>query len=317
MTRSAIGSRPARTGRNAPRTARRGVLAMALMAAACGPSGGTSPDPSGRLAVVTTSTVFGDMIQNVGGEHVIATSLVPRHADVHTFVPKPADLRTVTGARLIVMNGLGLDDWLRETIANAAADGTPLVELAAALPGAELLPGEDPGTENPHLWMSVRYAIRYVDRIESALATADPTNAVAYAEQADSYRLRLEALETRVTARIAAIPPADRKLVTFHDAFPYFAREYGLEVVGVAVDAPGQDPSAGEIAALIAAIRASGVKAIFSEAQFPTRLVDQLAAETGATVVAELYDDSLGDPPITSYEALIEWDVDQLVRALT
>ncbi len=306
----------ARNGSVSTAIARLVLLVIAMLAAGCGPFGASSGQ-DGRLAVVTTSTVFGDMIENVGGEHVAVTSLVPRHADVHTFEPKPADLRAMTGARLIFMNGLGLDDWLRETIANAAADGTPLVELAVDLPGAELLPGEDPGTQNPHLWMSVRYVIRYVDRIEAALAKADPANAVAYGEQADLYRLRLEALETRATARIATIPRADRKLVTFHDAFPYFAREYGLEVVGVALDAPGQDPSAGEITALIEAIRASGVKAIFSEAQFPTRLVDQLAAETGATVVAELYDDSLGDPPITSYEAMIEWDVDQLVQALT
>lgn len=308
---------PTRNGRVSGGIVRVVVLGIAMAAAACEPSGSASPGQPGRLAVVTTSTVFGDMIENVGGELVAVTSLVPRHADVHTFEPKPADLRAMTGARLIFMNGLGLDDWLRETIANAAAEGTPLVELAVDLPGAELLPGEDPGTQNPHLWMAVRYAIRYVDRIETALATADPANAVAYGERADLYRLRLEALETRVTARIVTIPRADRRLVTFHDAFPYFAREYGLEVVGVAVNAPGQDPSAGEIAALIEAIRATGVKAIFSEAQFPTRLVDQLAAETGATVVAELYDDSLGDPPITSYEAMIEWDVDQLVQALT
>lgn len=292
------------------------AVLLAVVMAGCGPFGSASPGQGGRLAVVTTSTVFGDMIENVGGEHVAVTSLVPRHADVHTFEPKPADLRTLTGARLIMMNGLGLDDWLWETIANAAADGTPLVELAVDLPGVELLPGEDPGTQNPHLWMAVPYAIKYVDRIETALATADPANATAYGDQADLYRLRLEALDTQVRERIVTIPPADRKLVTFHDAFPYFAREYGLEVVGVAVDAPGQEPSAGEIAALIEAIRASGAKAIFSEAQFPTQLVDQLASETGATVVAELYDDSLGDPPVTSYEAVIDWDVDQLVLAL-
>jgi ABC-type Zn uptake system ZnuABC Zn-binding protein ZnuA len=292
------------------------LLVMAISAVACGPSGSASPDQSGRLAVVTTSTVFGDMIRKVGGEDVAVTSLVPAHADVHTFEPKPADLRAVTGARLIVMNGLGLDDWLHETITNAAATGAPLVELAPGLPGVELLPGEDPGTQNPHLWMAVPYATLYVDRIEMALATADPTNAGAYGDRADTYRSRLEALDADVRQRIGTIPPADRKLVTFHDAFPYFAREYGLEVVGVAVDAPGQDPSAGEIADLVEAIRTSGAKAIFSEAQFPTRLVDQLAAETGATVVADLYDDSLGDPPVTSYEAVIEWDVDQLVQAL-
>jgi ABC-type Zn uptake system ZnuABC Zn-binding protein ZnuA len=267
--------------------------------------------------VTTTSTVFGDLVANVGGDLVSVTSLVPRHSDVHTFEPGPQDLQSISRARLIVMNGLGLDDWLKETIQNAAADDTPLVELAVDLPGVELLPGEEPGEQNPHLWMAVPYAILYVDRIEAALAAADPAHTADYAHQAEAYRARLEALDADVRTRIDTIPARDRQLVTFHDAFPYFARAYGLEVVGVAVEAPGQDPSAGEIAALIEAIQAAGVKAIFSESQFPTELVDRIASEAGATVVAELYDDSLGDPPISSYEAIIDWDVDQLVEALT
>jgi ABC-type Zn uptake system ZnuABC Zn-binding protein ZnuA len=293
-----------------------GALALSLAAAACGVPA-SNPPASGGLSVVTTSSVFADMIRNVGGTLAAVTSLVPNHADVHTFEPKPADVRAVAGARLLVMNGLGLDDWLRDVIANAAAPGTPLVVLGVDLPGVSTLPGEEAGSENPHLWLSVPYAIAYVDRIEAALAAADPAHASGYAANATTYRERLRALDARVRDRIATIPTAERKLVTFHDAFPYFAREYGLQVVGVAVDAPGQDPSAGEIATLIEAIKAAGVKAIFSEAQFPTAVVDRIAAETGATVVAALYDDSLGDPPVTSYEALIEWDVEQLVTALS
>jgi ABC-type Zn uptake system ZnuABC Zn-binding protein ZnuA len=292
------------------------IAGVAAVVVGCGIGQPVSTEPVGPLPVATTSTVFGDMIKNVGGELVAVTSLVPPGADVHTFAPKPADLRAVTAARLIVMNGLGLDDWLRDTITNATAEGTPLVELGVDLPGVELLPGEEPGTQNPHLWMAVPNAVLYVDRIEAALVAADPANTDAYHRQATAYRDRLSALDASVRQRIEAIPPANRKLVTFHDAFPYFAQAYGLEIVGVAVDAPGQDPSAGEIAALIEAIRASGVKAIFSEDQFPTTIVDQLAAETGARVVANLYDDSLGDQPVTSYEAVIEWDVDQLVQAL-
>jgi len=293
------------------------ALVAAGVLAACGQGPSSVPSGAARLSVTTTSTVFGDMIANVGGDLVEVTSIVPRDADVHTFEPKPDALRAVGRARLIVMNGLGLDDWLAETIKNAAAQDTPLVELAVDLPGVELLPGEEPGEQNPHLWMAVPYAILYVDRIEVALVAADPAHANEYARRADAYRARLDALDADVRARIASIPAQDRKLVTFHDAFPYFARAYGLEVVGVAVEAPGQDPSAGEIAALIDAIRASGVKAVFSESQFPTELVDRIAGEARATVVAELYDDSLGDPPISSYEAIIDWDVDQLVEALT
>jgi ABC-type Zn uptake system ZnuABC Zn-binding protein ZnuA len=292
------------------------LIAGVLVATGCGPAA-SGPAGGTGLSVVTTTTVFADLIRNVGGDLVSVTSLVPAKADVHTFAPSPSDVRAVAGARLLVMNGLGLDDWLRDTIVNAAASGTPLVQLGVDLPGVELLPGEEPGTQNPHLWMAVPYAIQYVGRIEAALAEVDPAHAPDFARQADAFQSRLAALDRHVREQISAIPAADRKLVTFHDAFPYFAREYGIEIVGVAVEAPGQDPSAAEIASLIRAIKAAGVKAIFSESQFPTSLVDQIARETGAKVVAQLYDDSLGDPPVTSYEALIQWDVDQLVGALT
>ncbi|MDP9484091.1 MAG: metal ABC transporter substrate-binding protein [Chloroflexota bacterium] len=265
---------------------------------------------------MTTTTVFADMIRQVGGPTVAVTSLVPKGGDVHTFEPRPADVQSVAGAQLIVMNGLGLDDWLEKTVTNAAAPGTPLIKLGVDLPGVTLLPGEEPGTQNPHLFMDVMYAEAYVDRIAAALKQVDPADAAAFDSRATAYRTRLDALDASIRARIATIPEANRKVVTFHDAFPYFAREYGITIVGVAVEAPGQDPSAAYTAQLIDAIRAAGVKAIFSEAQFPTKLVDQLAAETGAKVVANLYDDSIGDPPIDSYEAVISWDVDQLVTAL-
>jgi ABC-type Zn uptake system ZnuABC Zn-binding protein ZnuA len=264
---------------------------------------------------VATTTVFADLVANVGGSHVHAVSLVPAGGDVHTFEPKPADVRTLAGAKLAVMNGLGLDDWLESTITSANAT-LPLVKLAVDLPGVQLLPGEEPGTQNPHLWMSVKYAELYVGRIAEALKQVDPQHASDYTASATAYTASLEELDGWVRQQIATVPPANRKLVTFHDAFPYFAREYGIEVVGVAVNAPGQDPSAAEIARLIQAIRAAGVKAIFSENQFPTKLVDQIAAESGAKVVANLYDDSLGDPPVTSYDAVIRWDVTALVDAL-
>jgi ABC-type Zn uptake system ZnuABC Zn-binding protein ZnuA len=291
------------------------LTVLALAVAACGPGSATAP-PGGALNVVTTTTVFADLVQNVGGPYVKVTSLVGKNGDVHTFEPKPADIQTVAGAKLLVMNGLGLDDWLEKTITNAAATGTPLVKLGVDLPGVTLLAGQDPGTQNPHLWMDVKYGELYVDRIAASLKAADAAHAAQYDAQAAAYKARLETLDASVRAKIATIPEANRKLVVFHDAFPYFAREYGITIVGVAVEAPGQDPSAGYTAQLISAIKAAGVKAIFSESQFPTKLVEQLAAETGAKVVANLYDDALGDPPVISYEAVISWDVDQLVTAL-
>jgi manganese/iron transport system substrate-binding protein len=292
------------------------ALAVALTLGACqAVNGPATPGSAGSLAVVTTTTVFADMVQQVGGDLVHATSLVPKNGDVHTFAPRPADIQALAQAKLLVMNGLGLDDWLAKTIANASASGTPLVKLGVDLPDVELLPGEEPGTQNPHLWMDVKYGELYVERIASALKSADPANAARYDTQAAAYRQRLETLDASVRTKIATIPEANRKLVTFHDAFPYYARAYGITIVGVAVEAPGQDPSAAYTAELISAIRDAHVKAIFSESQFPTKLVDQLAAEAGARVVSDLYDDALGDQ-VDTYEAVITWDTDQLVNAL-
>lgn len=291
------------------------ILLIAILAA--GVAGCGTPAPSdGALRVVTSTSVLADLVRNVGGDLVSVTSLVPKNGDVHTFAAKPRDILAVANARLIVMNGLGLDDWLDRTIANASADGTPLVKLGVDLPGVALLPGEEAGTQNPHLWLDVGYAEGYVDRIAAALASVDPTNAGAYRRQATAYRDRLTALDGRIRAEIATIPEANRKVVMFHDAFPYYARAYGITIVGVAVPAPGQDPSAGYTSRLIDAVRAADVRAIFSERQFPAKLVEQLAAETGAVVNASLYSDSLGDDPVTSYEALMAWDTQQIVEAL-
>ncbi len=294
------------------------LLPFVLLVAACGAGSGTvptSPASGAPIAVVTTSSVFADLVRNVGGSRVSVTSLVPRGADVHTYQPTPADLRAVAGARLFFMNGLGLDDWLEKTI-QSASNGAPVVRLGEDLPGVTLLPGDSPTTQNPHLWMDVANAAVYAERIATSLRAADPAHAPDIDASAAAFAGTLAELDAWVRGQIETIPPANRQFVTFHDALPYFARAYGLTVVGVAVEAPGQDPSAGEIAALIDAIRRTRVHAIFSEAQFPTTLIDQIARETGAVVVSNLYDDTLGDDPITSYEAMIRWDVEQLVGAL-
>jgi manganese/iron transport system substrate-binding protein len=294
------------------RVGRPALLLLVASIAACGPAPTNS---SGLVRVVTTTTVFADMVASVGGNLVEVTSLVPKNGDVHTFEPKPADIRAVAQADLLVMNGLGLDDWLEKTIANASKKGTALLKLGVDL-GVPLLPGEEPGTQNPHLWLDVNYAKQYVDRILVGLQAADGAHSNQYQRQGAAYRARLDELDRWVREQVASIPEPNRKIVTFHDAFPYYAREYGITIVGVAVQAPGQDPSAGDTAALVEAIRAAGVKAIFSEAQFPAKLVQQLAGETGTTVVADLYDDSVGDPPVTTYEAVVRWDTQQLVDAL-
>lgn len=292
------------------------VVVLVSLLAACGTTGSSpSAAPQGSVSVVTTTTVFADLVRNVGGNLVSVTSLVPNGGDVHTYEPKPDDVRTVAGADLLVMNGLGLDDWLEQAIGSASATGTPLVKLGVDLPGVQLLPGETVATQNPHLWMDVKYAEGYVDRIEQALASVDPADSSAFASHAASYRQQLDQLDTQIRQDIASLPEASRRVVTYHDAFPYYARAYGLTVVGVAVEAPGQEPSAQYAVQLVQAIRENNVKAIFSENQFPTQLVDTLAQETGTAVVASLYDDALSSS-VPSYVALMQWDTNQIVAAL-
>jgi ABC-type Zn uptake system ZnuABC Zn-binding protein ZnuA len=230
----------------------------------------------------------------------------------------------VADADLIVMNGLGVDEWLVDLVADAGAADTPVVELGEDLEGVTYLQsehhegqeGHDGEQVNPHLWLDVAYAGKYVEKLTEALDAADPADTATYDQNAVGYQARLAELDTWAREQIQALPAQNRRIVSFHEAFPYLAAAYGLEIVGVAVEAPGQEPSAGEIAALIDAIRASGVKAILGEVQFPTDLVDQIAAETGAVVEADLYTDSLGDPPVDSYEGMIRWDIEKIVAAL-
>lgn len=306
-----IASDPMRFGRGRPRLALAVLLAAGVVAGCVGPYAG---DPT-KLQVLTTTTVLADIAANVGGQYVQVTSLVPKNGDVHTFAPRPSDVVSASHARLIFMNGLGLDDWLNRTIDNASAGGKTVRLGDAVSAQVPLLPGENAETRNPHLFMDVKYAELYADRIAAAMEEADPAHADAYRSQAAAYRGQLDTLDAWVRTEVGSIPKANRKIVTFHDAFPYYARAYGITVVGVAVEAPGQDPNAGYIANLITDVKAAGVKAIFSEAQFPAKLADQLAAEANCKVVANLYDDALGDD-VTSFEALIRWDTTQMVEAL-
>jgi len=296
-----------------------GVATILLVGAGCTgtatpASSGPMPAP-GALKVVATTTVLADMVRQVGGTNVDVTSIVPKGAVVETFDPSPRDIAAVSAADLIVMNGLGLDDWLLRVI-KAANPDVPVVRLGEDLPGADYISGGAGEALNPHLWLDVSNGERYAARIADALATADPSRAADVRAGGDAYRARLADLDADVRDRIATIPAGDRKLVSFHEAFPYFAKAYGLEIVGSVVGVPGQDPSAGEVATLINAIKGSGARAVFAEAGFNPDLARAIATEAGVSVESNLYNDSLGDPPVDTYEGLIRWDVDRIVAAL-
>ncbi len=314
MNHHPVRARPGRPG------LRRLVLLalMAAMLAACGsasPAGPATPTPDAdAVPVVATTTVFADLVAQVGGTRVRVSSLVPKGGEVHTFDPTPADVQQVTQARLVVRNGLGLDDWLEGLVHDAGASA-PVVALGEDLPGVEYLTGDN-GAVNPHLWMNVAYTELYVDRIAQALASVDPADAATFQANAAAYRATLADLDTSIRNRLAAIPAADRTVVSFHDAFPYFAKAYGLTIVGNIVNAPGQDPSAGDVAALVETIRSSHATAIFAEAQFNDAIAQTIADETGVTIVTDLYTGTLGDPPANTYVGMMTSNADRIVVAV-
>jgi zinc/manganese transport system substrate-binding protein/manganese/iron transport system substrate-binding protein len=297
-------------------TARARATALAVVVsatlAACG-GGGPSASAGAPIPVVATTTIHADIVARIGGDRVSVSSIVPKGGEVHTFDPSPQDVARVARSRLIVANGLGLDDWLTGLAVDAGATA-PIVKLADAVSADELI--LEDGVPNPHLWLDPEYAATYGRAAAEALLRVDPANATAYTANADSFAAEMTALGGELEAQFETIAAANRKVVSFHDALPYFARAFDIEVVGVIVPAPGQDPSAGELAALVDAIRASGVRVILSEVQFSDELAQTIATETGATVVSDLYTDSLGDPPVDTYTGLLRYDVDRIVEAL-
>jgi manganese/iron transport system substrate-binding protein len=295
------------------------VMLAAFVVGACG-KGATPADsgaPAGTLQVVTTTTILADLVAQVGGTHVHVDSLVPKGGEVHTFDPSPSDVRRLAQADVVFLNGLGLDNWLA-TLVTDSGTSARVVRLGENLPGVTYLAGtaNAGATANPHLWLDVSYAARYAERIGETLAAADPANAAAYRDQAAAYGKTLADLDAELRARMDTIPAANRTVISFHDAFPYFAAAYGLTIDGTIVDAPGQDPSAAQVATLVGVVREKGVKAIFAEAQFNEALAQTIADETGARVVSSLYTDSVGDAPKDTYVGLMRWNVDRVLEVL-
>jgi zinc/manganese transport system substrate-binding protein/manganese/iron transport system substrate-binding protein len=301
--------------------ARAALTAVAILAiVACGPAAGTvapgasagGPPGGATLKVVTTTTVFADIVQNVGGSRVSATSIIPPGVGPEDYEPKPEDARKLAGAQLIVSNGVGLDDFL-ERLLTSAGGNQPRLVLGEGIPVITV-----DGEPNPHFWLDPTLVRdHYVPAIAAALTKLDPDGKATYDANAASYSATLDTLDADLKTKVEEIPAANRKLVTFHDAFPYFAKHFGFELVGVILANVGQEPTAGELAALVEKVKAAGVTAVFSEAQFSPKLAETLAQEAGVTkVVTTLYNDALGPTPADTYVGLMRWNVDQIVAAL-
>ena len=286
------------------------ALLAALALAACG--GSRTSEDDGRLQVVVSLPLFADFVHQVGGDLVEVSSLLPSGADPHTYEPTPQDVRRVTEAHLAFANGFGLEPGILNVIEPNLPNAASLIELAqeAADAGATLR------ETDPHLWLSVDNAREYVRIIRDALTETDPEGAAKYEQNYQGYLTRLDELDKYVQDRLSALPPARRKLVTTHDAFGYLADYIGFEVAAVVSVSPGQEPSAGDIAALVQTIEEVGVAAVFEEPQLGTEAsILKQAAEDADVEVCTLYSGALDDQ-VPTYIDMMRFNADELARCL-
>lgn len=300
------------------------LLALGLIVSGCGgQQGGGSEE--GEIKVVASTSVIADMVEEVGGERVEVQTLVEPGAEVHTFQPSPSDVQKVAESEVVFENGLGLENWLEDLVENAGGQAS-VVELSEGLEVIDADHEEEGGHEgdhghehaegNPHLWLDVENAERYVERIRDELIEVDPSGRERYEENARDYLAQLRELDLYIQDSVARIPEENRKLVTFHDAFVYFAHAYGLEEVGVIIRNPEDEPSSREVSELVREIKGQGVPAIFTEPQFRGGLADTVAQEAGVEVY-ELYSDTLTEGgEADTYVQMMRTNADRVAEGL-
>jgi zinc/manganese transport system substrate-binding protein len=265
-----------------------------------------------RVNVVASFSILGDFVRNVGGDRVNITTLVGPDGDVHVYTPAPEDAKRIADAKLVVINGFGLEGWLPRLVQSSGGKAT----MVTATDG--IAPHRLGSETDPHAWQSVVNAKIYVSNIGKALEAADPADAEVFKANEKGYEAKLDALDREVRAAIAQIPPARRKVISTHDAFGYFAAEYGITFIaplGVSTDS---EPSARDIASIVNQIKAAKIPAVFFENITDPRLMRQIAAETGARIGGTLYSDSLspenGEAP--TYIDMVRHNIKALTSAL-
>jgi ABC-type Zn uptake system ZnuABC Zn-binding protein ZnuA len=274
------------------------LLMTILVAVSCGPAASTTPTPAPmtKLKVVATTTQVTALAKVVGGNSIELRGILQASVDPHEYEPTAADVKAFANAQVIFINGVGLEKWLQKTIQNSGATA-PVVDTSA---GVKIRVGKaaDGTTEDdPHIWHAVPNAIIMLNNIRDSLLKADAANAAVYTANAAAYEKKLNDLDAYIKTQVAAVPAANRTVVSNHDAFGYYFDRYGLTFVGSVI--PSMDtnfqPSAKELADLVNKIKAQNVKAIFSESSVNPQLAQQIAREAGVKVVdGALYGDTLG-----------------------
>jgi zinc/manganese transport system substrate-binding protein len=277
-----------------------------------------SPNPSRAqvsrepVKVVASFSILGDFVKNVGGGRIDVTILVGPDSDVHVYVPAPADARKIAAAKLIVINGLGLEGWLPRLL-QLSGEKAPVVTATNGIAPLRLGSQSD-----PHAWQSVANAKKYIANIRDALIAVSPADAELFGKNAEAYLARLDALDREVRQAVARIPQASRNVISTHDAFGYFASAYGIQFIAPLGVSTETEASAKDIARIIDQIRAEKIPAVFLEKMGDPRLIRRISAETGARIGGTLYSDSLtgekGDAP--TYIDMVRHNIKALTIAL-
>jgi zinc/manganese transport system substrate-binding protein len=265
-----------------------------------------------KIQIVASFSILGDFARNVGGDRVNVTTLVGPNSDVHVYTPAPADAKKIADAKLVIINGLGLEGWLPRLVQSSGSKAA-IVTATSGIAPRKL--GSD---ADPHAWQSVVNAKIYVANIRDALIAADQAGAPSYRANADAYLTKLDALDREVREAVGQIAQARRKVISTHNAFGYFAAAYGVAFIAPQGVSTESEPSARDIAAIITQIRAAKIPAVFLENISDPRLMRRISAETGARIGGTLVSDGLtaenGDAP--TYIDMVRHNIKALTSAL-
>lgn len=296
---------------------------LLLVGAACG-DGSTATD-SGRLSIVVTHSILGDVVGNVVGDGADVSVLMPRDVDPHAFEPSARQVEAMRSADLVVANGLGLEPSLTDVLADAEDDGARVLEMALRIdpiPFAEVGADDDEGegSLDPHFWTDPLRVARAVRALGEYLSGLD--DGTDWEAAAGRYAAELEALDAEIRETLSVVPADDRKLVTNHEVFGYFAARYEFEVLGVVI--PGgttlAEPNARDLAELAETLEAAGVRAIFGETTQANDLAETLRSEAGVEAeIVELFTESLGPPgsPAATYVGMMRTNAERIAAALS
>ena len=286
--------------------------------------GVTSDAFAKKINVVSTVAPITNLVKNVGGNLIDLHGIIPEGTDSHTFEPRPSDIGVIADADLIILNGLTLETPTEKLIGANCKPGVVVLKLGDntiseeewifdfSFPKAE-------GNPNPHIWMNVPYAMRYVELIRDKLMVTDPDNKDLYTKRAELYLARLEQLDKSIQEAVNTVPPENRKLLTYHDSWAYFARRYGMTVIGAIQPSSFSEPSPREVARIIDQLNAEKVPAIFGSEVFPSKVLEQIGREAKVQYVDTLRDDDLPGPIGSrehTYIGMMVEDVKTMVKAL-